>query len=154
MKSNMTLEEFEKTLKDAGPRLVAMLSTQPDLSPQRLERLNKLLEAKSPFLRELTMKERESLLLKIVSETPMDGFEIATRLEKANIKLKDAGEGVFYGLLSKLESTGCVTGEWRESGDRMIKIYRPTEKGTGSLQKAKVAASQLNAWSESVLSLS
>ena len=83
----------------------------------------------------------------------MTGLEIADRLEKANIKLKDGGgEGVIYGLLAKLELAGCVRGEWREAGDRMNKIYRTTEKGTSSLREAKDASTQLHAWSEMILS--
>jgi DNA-binding PadR family transcriptional regulator len=151
----MTLEELEKMLEEVGPELAVMLSSKPDMSPERIENLNKQLEAAHPFLRELTAKQMEALLLKVLGEKSMAGLEIADRLEKANIKLKEGGgEGVLYGLLAKLESAGCVRGEWRESGDRMIKIYRATEKGTGSLREAKVAAAQLNAWSESVLSFS
>ena len=149
----MTLQEFDQKLQEAGPRLAAMLASKPDLSPERIARLNQMLETVHPFLRELTSKQMKDLLLKVLGEKAMTGLEIADRLEKANIKLKDGGgEGVIYGLLAKLELAGCVRGEWREAGDRMNKIYRTTEKGTSSLREAKDASTQLHAWSEMILS--
>jgi hypothetical protein len=56
MKKKMSLEEFEQKLISAAPQLAALLSSKPDLSPERIEKLNRLLEAQSPFLRELTAK--------------------------------------------------------------------------------------------------
>jgi DNA-binding PadR family transcriptional regulator len=153
-KPKLTDEEFDQLLEEAKPDLQAMRRNSPPITPERIEELKNKLEKIHPFVRVLTAKQMESLLLKVLAEKSMTGFDIAERLEKANIKLKEGGEGVLYGLLAKLESAGCVHGEWRESGDRMIKIYRSTEKGTGSLREAGVAAAHLNAWSEAVLSFS
>jgi PadR family transcriptional regulator, regulatory protein PadR len=101
--------------------------------------------------KELSAKEMEALLLKVIAERPMDGFELTCCLEKAALKLKGSGEGAIYGLLSKLETAGCLEGRWRERGSRMIKTYHLTDKGTGLLQKKKGLAGQLNEWSQAVL---
>jgi DNA-binding PadR family transcriptional regulator len=152
MKKKMSLEQFEQKLISAGPKLAAMLSSKPDLSPERIEKLNKLLEAEHPFLRELTAKQMEALLLQILGQRPMDGFEITTQLEKANFKLKKGGAGVIFGLLAKLQSAGCLERREREGAKRMIITYHLTERGTGLLQKSKAPAAELKAWSELVLS--
>ena len=152
MKKKLTLEEFEKKLQDAGPRLAAMPSSEPDLSPERIERLNKMLEAQSPFLRELTPKQMEALLLKILERRYMDASEITQRLDKANFKLRKGGAGVIFGLLAKLERAGCLERTEREGKERMIVTYHLTENGTKRLQHGKAPA-QLKVWSELVLSV-
>ncbi len=154
MKEKMSLEDFEKKLAAAGPHLSEIMGSNPDMSPQRIEKLTQMLEAHTPFLKELSSNRMEALLLKILGERPMAGFDVALRLEKANIRLKEGGEGILYGLLASLEASGLVSAEWRESGDRMIKIYRLIEKGDGSLHSATVGDSELNLLSARVLSFS
>ena len=153
-KPKLTDEEFDQLLEEAKPDLQAMRRNSPHITPERIQELKSKLEKIHPFLRVLTAKQMEALLVKVLGEKSMTGFEIAERLEKANIKPKEGGEGVIYGILAKLETAGCVHGEWRESGDRMIKIYRTTPKGTRSLEGAEDWEAQLNGWSESVLSFS
>ena len=143
-KPKLTDEEFDRLLEEAKPDLQAIRRNSPPITPERIEELKKKLEQIHPFLRVLTAKQMEALLLKVLGKESMTGFEIAARLDKANIKLKEGGEGVLYGLLSKLETAGRVSGEWGERGDQMIKRYRVTEKGEKSLRSLKVEAAQLN----------
>ena len=150
-KSELTDEEFDRLLDEAKPDLKSMRKNSPPITPERVEELKNRLEKIHPFLRVLTAKQMEALLLKVLGENSMTGFEIAERLEKANIKLKEGGEGVLYGLLYKLEMAGRLTGEWMERGNEMIKRYRTTEKGAKSLRSLKVEAAQLNVWCELVV---
>ena len=99
----------------------------------------------------LSRKEMEALLLKILSERPMDGIDLTRALERTGFRLKEEGEGVIYGLLNRLESSSHLEGRWRERGARMIKTYHVTEKGSGLLQGQKGIAGQLSTWSQAVL---
>jgi DNA-binding PadR family transcriptional regulator len=141
-------QKIEDMLKGSAPAL-NKLASQEVAVPQRVkDALNVVLSKKYPV--KLAAKEMESLLLKLVSEKPMDGFEISTRLERSNITLKEGGEGVLYGLLSALESTGSVEGRWRDSSERRIKTYHITDKGIRALQKKPGMDAQLKTWSDSV----
>lgn len=147
-------QQLEQLLKQSAP-ILKQIEERGIVPPERGRKaLHEVLDRVFPVVKELAAKEMEALLLKILSEQSLTGYDIASRLEKASIKLKEGGEGVLYGLLAKLESKGCVRGEWRDVGDKMIKIYRTTEKGDGMLRSVKVEAAQLNRWSELVLSLS
>jgi DNA-binding PadR family transcriptional regulator len=94
----------------------------------------------------------ETLILKVLSQKSMVGFDLITSLEKAHFKLKGGGDGAIYGLLTKLESSGYLKAEWRESSARMVKSYHLSDKGVGLLKKRSSAAPQFNTWTESVLS--
>lgn len=146
--------QLEGLLREAAP-ILQRAEGSPIKPPERGRQvLDKVLDQVFPVRKALTEKEMSALLLKILCEEAMAGFDIASRLEKANIGLKQGGEGVLYGLLADLERSGCICGEWRERGDRMIKLYRSTEKGDGKLRTSNIEAAQLNAWSQAVLSLS
>ena len=83
----------------------------------------------------------------------MDAFEMTSRLERANFKLKKGGAGVIFGLLSKLESKHLVRREEKPGKDRMLVTYHLTDEGTESLHHAKAPSAQLKAWSELVFSV-
>ena len=151
-KQKLTDEEFDQLLEEAKPDLQAMRKNSPPITPERIQELKNTLEKIHPVLQVLTAKQMEALLLKVLGEKSMTGFEIAERLEKANIKLKEGGEGVLYRLLSKLETAGWLTGEWGERGDQMIKRYCATDEGKESLRSLKVEAAQLNVWCDLVRS--
>jgi DNA-binding PadR family transcriptional regulator len=139
-------QQVEQLLRRTKPTL-SDLGRQEGVAPARVhEAIGKVLDEVLPIAKELTGKEMEALLLKLLGAQSMTGFEVASRLEKANVRLKEGGEGVLYGLFGKLESAGCVEGEWSERGDRMVKIYRVTEKGRKSLSTVKVEAARLSAW--------
>ena len=73
-------------------------------------------------------------ILQMISESPMDGFQIVEKLTENRVALKIQGDGVIYGLLSQMENTGALQGRWRESEGKMAKIYQLTEKGTELLR--------------------
>lgn len=103
--------------------------------------------------RVLSAKELEILVLKVLSERPMDGFELAGSLRKAKVANLEGGEGTVYGLLARLESAGCLQGRWRPDGGRMAKTYHVTEKGTTSLRGSRALMGNLEEVARSILAV-
>ena len=99
----------------------------------------------------LSAKELEILVLRVLSERPMNGFNLAQSLQKAQVAALAGGEGTIYGLLIRLESSGCVQGRWRPDGGRMAKFYFVTEKGTTLLRGSKAMFANLEEASRHVL---
>ena len=102
---NQKLDAVLRQVAPLMPKLADPPAGQPDRVRAAFERA---LEKKFPLVRELTEKQMESLLLKLVAEQPADGFQLITSLGKAHFKLKGAGEGAVYGLLAKLEENRLV----------------------------------------------
>ncbi len=141
---------LEEQLKRAAP-LMSRLSG-PTVVPDRIKkRLDAALEKKFPLVRELTEKQMETLLLKIIAEQPADGFELTNQLSKAKFKLKDEGEGAIYGILSRLENNGLIEGRWRESSASMRKSYYLTETGTKLVKKQYATAGEMQGWVDLIL---
>ena len=101
--------------------------------------------------RVLSAKELEILVLKVLAERPMPGFDLATSLRKAQVAALEGGEGTIYGLLIRLEASGCVQGRWRPDGGRMAKSYHVTEKGTTLLRGSKAMLVSLDQVSRFIL---
>jgi DNA-binding PadR family transcriptional regulator len=127
---------IEKMLREAGP-ILKKLDQPVVVPPQVLARLRAAKEKKFPTWTELTAKEMEPLLLSVLAKGQMDGFDIISKLEKAHIRIKGAGEAVNYGVLSKLVSAGHVQVDLEDRGGQMRKFYRLTEDGRGLLKKAE-----------------
>lgn len=143
--------KLEALLRQVGP-LVARLADPPAGQPDRLRAaFDQVLNEEFPQVRELTEKQMEALLLKLIGEQPADGFELITSLGKAHFKLKGVGEGAVYGLLAKLEENGLVEGRWRESSAAMKKSYYLTDSGTRLLKRELASAGELQGWANLVL---
>ena len=88
-----------------------------------------------------------TLVLKILSERPMYGYEIATTLAKRSEDIFSLGQGTLYPLLYSLEKKGliCVDREMRyEKNGRKRLYYKLTSRGAESL------AEDLATWSDIV----
>ena len=143
--------KLEEMLRQAAP-LIKRLSG-PSVLPDRVQAaLDQMLDKKFPVVRELTEKQMEGLLLKLVAEQPADGFELINKLTRAKFKLKEEDEGAIYAILGALESNDLLEGRWRESSGRMKKTYHLTENGSKRLERETATSSQLAAWANSVLS--
>ena len=85
--------------------------------------------------KELKRGTLEMLLLKLVAERPMYGYEIMTTLEKraGQLELK---ENTLYPVLYRLEKDGFVQAQW-ETLDRGVprKYYQPTPAGMEELKR-------------------
>ena len=85
----------------------------------------------------------DSLLLCLINQQPMYGYQIIKELEgrsEGYFKFKD---GTLYPALHRLERSGLVAGRWQMLPDgRQRKYYHITEKGRHSL------AEKRNQWLE------
>ena len=81
----------------------------------------------------------EMLVLGVLRERPMYGYEIVRELEMRSNGYFAVQEGLLYPTLHRLEREGLVRSEWRtaESGRRR-RYYLMTEGGLAALRAATV----------------
>ena len=88
-----------------------------------------------------------TLVLKILSERPMYGYEIATMLKQRSENVFSLGQGTLYPLLYSLEKKGlicvCKKGKNKNDGRKRL-YYKLTNKGKQSLEE------DLSTWSDIV----
>lgn len=74
------------------------------------------------------------LILSVLREGELYGYEIAARIRDRSLAFIDPGEGWLYPALHKLEAEGALEATWRDSeiGPRR-RYYRLTRKGTHML---------------------
>jgi len=77
------------------------------------------------------------LVLSLLAEEPMYGYQIAKELERRSEGYFDFKEGTLYPLLHRMEKEGLVKGEWQvvEKGPSR-KYYHITEEGERILEKS------------------
>jgi DNA-binding PadR family transcriptional regulator len=138
----------EQMLREAAPILKQQDRTAA-VPAHVLAKLIAAQEKKFPAWKELTSKEMAPLILKVLAQGKMDGFDLISRLEKARIRNKDGGEAVNYGVLNKLAAEGFVQVDLDDSGGQIRKVYRLTE--TGHNQVRQVKAEQLSTLTEAIL---
>jgi PadR family transcriptional regulator PadR len=85
--------------------------------------------------RELKRGTLEMILLRLLSQRPMYGYEIVTTLEKQGGSQFQLKEGTLYPVLYRLEDAGFIKARW-ETVERGVprKYYELTETGTEQLQ--------------------
>ena len=90
---------------------------------------------------ELMKGNSESLLLYLVGQQPMYGYQIIKELEKRSHGYFRFREGTLYPALHRLEKTGLIIGKWQmlPSG-RQRRYYYITDKGRS------VLAEKMNQW--------
>ena len=83
-----------------------------------------------PQRRELIKGSTESLLLCLVGEQPMYGYQIIKELERRSQGYFQFKEGTLYPALHRLERAGLIEGKWQmlPSGRRR-RYYYITTKG-------------------------
>lgn len=75
-----------------------------------------------------------TLILRILGETPMHGYQIVQAIRARSEGIFDFSEGTVYPLLYALEDKGYVKGAWKEAaGERRRKVYALTPKGKRAL---------------------
>ncbi|NDJ15116.1 MAG: hypothetical protein EBY17_28675 [Acidobacteriia bacterium] len=143
--------KLEELLRQVGP-LVNKLADPPAGQTDRVRAaFERVLNEEFPLPKELTEKQMESLLLKLIAEQPADGFELISKLNQGLFRLAGQGEGAIYGVLARLESSGLLQGEWRESSTRMVKMYRLTDAGGLRVAEKSAIQAEIGAWAEMLL---
>ncbi len=83
-----------------------------------------------PQRRELIKGSIDSLLLFLVGQQPMYGYQILKELEKRSQGYFKFKEGTLYPALHRLEKRGFILGRWQVlPNGRQRKYYHITEKG-------------------------
>jgi transcriptional regulator len=83
-----------------------------------------------PIKRDLKRSSASLLVLALLEDGPLHGYEIGKRIES-----RSSGEIAFnaaslYPLLYRLERKGWITGQWQQkSGERRRRYYRITAEG-------------------------
>jgi len=88
--------------------------------------------------RELRKGSSGLLLLHLLAERPMYGFELAEHLESGTAGVLDLKEGTLYPALHRLEADGLVESSWQDSpsGPRR-RYYKLTSLGRGALEQRR-----------------
>jgi DNA-binding PadR family transcriptional regulator len=84
--------------------------------------------------RELLKGSTDSLLLCLISQQPMYGYQIIQELEARSQGYFKFKEGTLYPALHRLEKQGLIRGKWeRVASGQERKYYHITDKGIGVL---------------------
>ncbi len=79
-----------------------------------------------------------SLLLFLLSQQPMYGYQIIKELERRSAGYFKFKEGTLYPALHRLEKSGLATGKWQSlPSGRRRKYYRISDKGLRMLAEKK-----------------
>jgi PadR family transcriptional regulator PadR len=82
----------------------------------------------------------EPLLLFIIAELPIHGYEIARELERRSEGYFNLTASTLYSALRRLESRGLVSSSWRLVTKQRRRYYELTEKGR------QILAEELAQW--------
>lgn len=80
--------------------------------------------------RELMKGNADSLLLYLIGQQPMYGYQIIRELEKRSQGYFQFREGTLYPALHRLEEAGLIQGKWQKlPSGRQRRYYYITDKG-------------------------
>ena len=84
--------------------------------------------------RELIKGSADSLLLCLIGQQPMYGYQIIRELETRSQGYFKFKEGTLYPVLHRLERAGLILGQWQTlPNGRRRKYYHITNKGRAAL---------------------
>lgn len=74
------------------------------------------------------------LILKTISNAPMHGYRIASRIQQLSDEVLRIEEGSLYPALYRLEEKGLIQSEWGVTdSNRKAKFYKLTRKGRAEM---------------------
>lgn len=87
------------------------------------------------FDRELLKGNTGTVVLAILDQGPLHGYQIAKEMRSRSDDALQLGQGVLYPILHRLEERGLIRGEWEQStGTPSRKRYSITPKGKSELR--------------------
>lgn len=90
------------------------------------------------FDRELLKGNTGTVVLAILAEGPLHGYQIAKEMRRRSDDALELGQGVLYPILHRLEDRGLIAGEWEQStGTPSRKRYAITERGHQELKEKR-----------------
>lgn len=84
---------------------------------------------------ELVKGSAGMLVLKLLAEKPMHGYEIIKKMEERSLGVFSLKEGTLYPVLHALEAEGLAAAEWEGETSRKRKVYSITTKGAKRLKE-------------------
>ena len=82
------------------------------------------------YIQQLTKGVTEPLLLHLINEVPMYGYQISKEFNQRTAGYFKFKGGTIYPLLRRLEDKGLVISRWRHTTQRQARrYYRITDKG-------------------------
>ena len=91
------------------------------------------------FDRELLKGNTATVVLAILDEGPLHGYQIAKEMKRRSDDALQLGQGVLYPILHRLEDRGMIAGEWEQStGTPSRKRYEITPAGRAELKTKRV----------------
>lgn len=103
------------------------------------------------FSKELISGSTPTLILAVIKNEDMYGYQIAKELEKRSEKAFSLKEGTMYPLLHALEKEKLVESYWSSTEGRKRKYYHITKKGTKHLADRKEEFEQFSVSVKKVL---
>jgi PadR family transcriptional regulator PadR len=85
----------------------------------------------------LTKGSVELLILSILEERELHGYEITKQIEERTRKILAFRRSTIYPILSRMEERGWVTRRW-VNGSRRRRVYNLTEDGTEALDRQRI----------------
>jgi PadR family transcriptional regulator, regulatory protein PadR len=85
------------------------------------------------FMDQLRKGSTTLLILAVLQEHSMYGYQISRELERRSDGYFAMKEGLLYPALHQMEKDGLLTSEWRRVGGRERKYYRVTALGSERL---------------------
>jgi transcriptional regulator len=83
--------------------------------------------------RDLKRSSASLLVLALLDEEPLHGYEIGKRIEARSNGRITFNAASLYPLLYRLEDRGWISGHWQKSGERRRRFYRITAEGRRTL---------------------
>lgn len=84
---------------------------------------------------ELVKGSAGMLVLKLLAQAPMHGYEIIKKMEKRSLGVFSLKEGTLYPILHALEAEGLTSAQWEGDTGRKRKVYSITAKGVKRLKE-------------------
>lgn len=81
----------------------------------------------------------ELLILRLLLERPMHGYELLRAIEQSSGQVLEFGEGCIYPLLHRLEHEGLLTSRRETVQGRSRVVYRVTAGGRGRFEEARAS---------------
>lgn len=90
------------------------------------------------FDRELLKGNTPTVVLAILAEGPLHGYQIAKEMRRRSEDALELGSGVLYPILHRMEDRGWIEGAWEQStGTPSRKRYAITERGAAELSSRR-----------------
>lgn len=91
------------------------------------------------YQKELLKGNTETLLLRLVAEQPMYGYQLVKELQRRSGGYFRFKEGTLYPALHRLEKAGLLTGAWANAGSgQPRRYYSISERGSRELAQKTI----------------